>query len=98
MTAVIPAIARRRNAGTAAASPSSGGSGRPFLLGRRTLRMPRSVQRTAHRPSAVSKLTVVVVVSIIDSPNTTRRQSVASGSGGEWLARQDSNLEPPDPE
>ena len=73
---------------------------------------PRSLQRTAQRPSVVSNVASVVVVVSLSCHHLVKHRSCWLGcrewsagmrtstvkKGKEWLARQDSNLEPPDPE
>lgn len=74
----MSSIARRTNGGTSTPS-STAGPGRPAGTGSSTPVIPVSPQRTAQRPSMVSKVTiggVVVIVSIIGE-NPPRGPAVA---------------------
>ena len=76
MTAVMPSIARRTNAGTSApaswagpASEREPGSSTPVI--------PASLQRTPQRPSAVSNVAIEIVIVSIIFQNTATSCHVA---------------------
>ena len=92
-TAVIPSIAACTNAGTSIPSSIRGKSiPSSFADGRSTPLIPASVQRTAQRPSAVSKVIIDVVIACIGIWNPAAASMVASAHAGcdlgsGWRAR-----------